>query len=187
MVSTALTIGLLIAILVNAIVILINIWIAYRIRKQYLRLKDPVYVKTLMESKTWMGRSVTPKLVKKMSISTLIGAFVFGAIAFYILFSMGPNPMWAAFLAFGIIMAYGTYAWMNYTKTQEKTVINASTIQTSSKLSRLLIIPIILLIILGYSFKNWMMSSPVFQIWIIGFAVFVIFSSEISKRKAMLK
>jgi len=183
MVSTAFTIGLITALLANIIVILIYLWVGNRIRKQYLKLKDPQYIKTALEGKTWMGRPITPNSIKRMSIITLILAIILNIGSLYFLFTAGPNQSWAILLACGLILAYATYSWINLKKSQKETAISKSTIRSSSLLYRIVIIIFIIIAVLGEIFQEIVMSSPYFQILIIGLAVLMIIVSEISKQK----
>ncbi len=183
MTSIGFIIGVVLIFLANAIAVMINVWLFRSMRTEFRKLNDPNYIKSMLEAKTQHGVPITPKFIKKMTISTFIGSIVTVAISLYILIMMGPNQMWSVFLGMGILLAYVGHGWFNYTETKKNIVVNDSTIKTSTKWAKIgawIIIPVI---IAGTLFKEWMMSSPVFQIWFLGMAISIVIASEISIRK----
>lgn len=156
------------------IVILIYIWLFTKIFKQYKRLKDPVYLKKVIENKEWGGKPITEELIKKMTFLTLTAGIILNIIAFYLLFSI-KTQFWAGVFALGIIMLYGAYAWMKYNK---RKAIKETDTKFTSIYTRALTILLVVFVIIALIFKDYFMSSPIFEIWIIAIALGIILSSE---------
>lgn len=179
-------IGIIVVIVALILLLIIRLKILiFPTVKQYQKLKDPFFIKKTLSNREWMGKPITPELIKKMTLLTGIFAAISFLISLYILIDMGTNQGWATLTALGLILLYASILWGNYIQRQSKVKINRSNIAFTSIYTRIGLILFIVIVFIVSFFKNIAMKTPYFQIWIIGLAILIIFGSEIHYRKTI--
>ncbi len=154
-------------------------WIYLGFKKQFKKLNDDEYIKNKIKNKTWMGKPITTALSKRMTFIGSIVATITTIATIIILILKGTNKAWAITTAFSLIFIYGLYVWSTIKIRQSKAKISKRNILISKIITKLGV-GIFMAIVIGVSvFRDLAMSSPYFQIWIIGFVSFIIIFSEI--------
>jgi len=180
-----LVVGIIVVIVGIILLMLIRIFLYGSIYKQYKKLRDPVYLKKEVYNQKWMGKPVTSGLIKKMSALTLISAGIFFLLSLYVLIDMGPNQLWAMLFALGIILAYASSLWINYTRRQNRVKANRSNLEFTSVYSQIFMLIFIGVAIFVSLFREISMRAPYAQIWMISLALFIVIGNEIHYRKTI--
>ncbi|MGV8086164.1 MAG: hypothetical protein ACP5N1_00905 [Candidatus Woesearchaeota archaeon] len=125
-----------------------------------------------------MGKPITPKLIKQMSITFICISTILVLTSIGILISQGFSRVWAGFTGFGLLFIYGAIVWNNLGIRKNKIKANNLNIKFSKALGRIWLIVFCLIVVIGSIFNNIIMSSPYFQIFFISFILLIIIISE---------